>query len=201
MLKSGYNICHVVSRAVIPVPVLACSILNQRGFAANKCSCDKVDLRINSGPAKRPLVLVSLDWIRAKDPSLPLGTASILAHAKANGVSDQIAVVQRNMASGPDILSLMQEIVTRAEGLASDFKTSRIDVAFGAFVWNESLVQDAISLLKKERWGGRIILGGPQVSYARLASLEDDYPHADIFVRGNAEQPVVRLLQVMGLCR
>ena len=28
-------------------------------------------------------------------------------------------------------------------------------------------------------------------------SLEDDYPHADIFVRANAEQPIVRLLQVM----
>jgi radical SAM superfamily enzyme YgiQ (UPF0313 family) len=46
-------------------------------------------------------------------------------------------------------------------------------------------------------WGGCIVLGGPQISYALPAELrlETTYPDADIFVRGYGEESLAAILQ------
>ncbi|CAG8626682.1 1628_t:CDS:2 [Dentiscutata erythropus] len=57
-----------------------------------------------------------------------------------------------------------------------------IDVAIGAFVWNEQAVQHILKKLKKHKFPGKVILGGPQVSYVKKG-IEEYYPYADIFIR------------------
>jgi radical SAM superfamily enzyme YgiQ (UPF0313 family) len=72
----------------------------------------------------------------------------------------------------------------------------RTDVGIGAFVWNEAAVQAVTASLKRtHRFAGRILLGGPQVSYVEnVADLESFYPHADVFFRGMAEQTLRRFV-------
>ena len=62
----------------------------------------------------------------------------------------------------------------------------QVDVAVGAYVWGEALVQGLLPRLRAGGFRGRIILGGPQISYAP-AGLESLYPDADVFVRGYGE--------------
>lgn len=61
---------------------------------------------------------------------------------------------------------------------------SPVDVALGSFVWSERHVQEITRILNERGFPGRIMLGGPQVSYAEAGMLEVAYPYADIFVRG-----------------
>jgi radical SAM superfamily enzyme YgiQ (UPF0313 family) len=67
-----------------------------------------------------------------------------------------------------------------------------VDVAFGAYVWNEALLQGVLPLLRARGFAGRIVLGGPQISYAGRG-LEGIYPQADVFVRGYGEAALCAL--------
>ena len=132
---------------------------------------------------RRRLLLVALDWTREKDPRVPLGHASLLASARQAGV---------------DVASLT--VPLDAPGITFDAVFSRIqaalaahpdaDLGIGAYVWNESYVQRLLPALRAAGYRGRIILGGPQISY-QPDGLERIYPHADVFVRGYGEQALV----------
>lgn len=63
----------------------------------------------------------------------------------------------------------------------------------GAYVWNEAHIQHILKNIVAEGFPGQIILGGPQISYTSN-NLEKLYPEAHIFIRGYAEDPLVRLL-------
>ena len=60
-------------------------------------------------------------------------------------------------------------------------------------MWNEPFVKRILSSLTTFNFRGRIILGGPQISYVKKG-LENYYPEADVFIRGYAEKPLVDLL-------
>lgn len=68
------------------------------------------------------------------------------------------------------------------------------DVALGAFVWNERAIQTILTMLRKENFNKRIILGGPQISYVEKNGLEGHYPKADVFIRGYAEEALAELM-------
>lgn len=70
-----------------------------------------------------------------------------------------------------------------AEDLGSDCGRP-VDVALGSFVWNEGHVYKISRILKERDFPGRLMLGGPQVSYAEAGMLELAYPFADVFIRG-----------------
>lgn len=61
-----------------------------------------------------------------------------------------------------------------------------VDVAIGAYVWHETHTQLLLDALKQNNFPGKIILGGPQISYTRNG-LEGYYPQADVFNRGYGE--------------
>ena len=65
------------------------------------------------------------------------------------------------------------------------------DAAFGVFVWNEIEIQKIIKYLKSKKFPGRIILGGPQISYVK-SNIEKYYLDGDIFIRGYAEDALVQ---------
>lgn len=66
-------------------------------------------------------------------------------------------------------------------------------VGFGAYVWNDPEVRNLIRLIKST--GVPIFIGGPQVSYMAIGQLEDTYPEADYFIRGQGELAVVALAE------
>lgn len=126
----------------------------------------------------RGLVLVSLDWIRPKDPRVSLGHASLLARLqRVPGLAVTPVVFAVNDPSFSDA-ALLDAVIAAARGGA--------DVAIGAYVWNEPAVQRLLPALRGAGFAGRIILGGPQISYSS-AGLDRVYPQADVFIRGYGE--------------
>lgn len=71
------------------------------------------------------------------------------------------------------------------------------DVAIGAFIWNERVVQELTGVLRRRGFNGRIVLGGSQITYAGTG-LETMYPGVDVFIRGQAESALCKLAAVSG---
>lgn len=139
-------------------------------------------LRRSPRKHRKPL-LISLDWTRPKDPPLSLGHASILANLKKNNIPSihrSWAVNHPNFRSEEVVQFIMQQ------------KDENLDVAMGAFVWNEPYLQRIIQGIKQEGFPGRIILGGPQISYVK-ENIEAYYPLTDVFIRGYAEDAMASL--------
>jgi radical SAM superfamily enzyme YgiQ (UPF0313 family) len=87
-----------------------------------------------------------------------------------------------DLANEPDAATIVEHVVQLARGC----RPSEVDVAIGVFIWNDHLVKSVIRQLRARGFRGRIILGGPQISYADRG-LELAFPEADIFVRGYGE--------------
>lgn len=133
----------------------------------------------------RPVVLLSLDWRRAKDPKTGLGTASIAAALRANEVPTQVVYDAVNRP-GFRVESIQNRLAEAIRSAGSDCL-----VGVGAFVWNEPEVQALLPWLREQ--GVRIVLGGPQVSYCGPGQPELEYPGVHAFVRGHGEQGMVDL--------
>lgn len=131
----------------------------------------------------RRIILIALDWTRPKDPPLSLGHASILA----NTLKHKISATEKSWAVNQSSFRWTQVVDDIMSHNSPD-----TDVAFGAYVWNEDSLQKILNNLKKENYRGRIILGGPQVSYLK-SGLESFYPQVDVFIRGYAESALVDL--------
>lgn len=137
---------------------------------------------------QRRVLLVDFYWTRDKDPRVPLGHASLLA-----ALSTQPALDVRSLVVAVNAPRAKADLVVRrilAE--TSDCAPHAVDVAFGAYVWGEDLLTAVLRGLRARGFAGRIIVGGPQVSYSS-AGLEALYPEADAFVRGYGEQALVQL--------
>ncbi len=134
----------------------------------------------------RRLALVSLDWIRAKDPRTSLGHASLLARLRQLPDLDVVSVafaVNDPAFSRATLLETLLDVVRGHDA----------DIAIGAYVWNEAVVQWVLPALRQAGFAGRILLGGPQITYAP-AGIDTTYPDADVFVRGHAEDALAQLL-------
>ena len=134
------------------------------------------------GPVRcRRIVLVDLIWTRDKDPRVPLGHACLLASLRGDTRIDARSVLVP-VNKRWSVTRIADGIFAQAHGCAPD----GIDIAIGAYVWNEAILQALLPALRARGFRGRIILGGPQISYV-LAGLEQYYPDADLFIRGAAE--------------
>ncbi len=145
-------------------------------------------MTVRSGPAQgtcpRPVVLVSLDWLRPGDPPFGLGAASIAASLRSCGIDVQIVA---DAVNRPGFLA--GAFLDRVVGAVS-VAEPRVLVGIGAFVWCEPEVQALLRALCPET---DVVLGGPQVSYVGPEGLERLYPGASYFVRGNGELAMVSL--------
>ena len=132
----------------------------------------------------RPVVLVSMDWLRPGDPPFGLGVASIASALRGAGATVYIVsdTVNRSGFSQDDFFADVSE----AAGYAGP--DALIGVA--AFVWCELEVRELLKVL-----GPRTdtVLGGPQISYAGPDQLENLYPGVKYFVRGHGEAAMVAL--------
>jgi radical SAM superfamily enzyme YgiQ (UPF0313 family) len=128
-----------------------------------------------------------MDWTRDKDPRVPLGHASIVAVLRNAGVEVKAFSFAINR---PDFSEerILEAILENARG----WEAEQVDVGFGVYVWNDREVKRLLGALRRHGFQGRIILGGPQISYAG-GGLEQLYPEADAFVRGYGEEAMVAL--------
>lgn len=134
------------------------------------------------------LILVELPWGRNKDPRIPLGHASLLASLKIHTVSEVFSIVE---CINDDDFSV-NKVFDRISSYLQT-KESISTIAFGVYVWSEDAIQQLINKIKEIGFLGKIVLGGPQISYCG-ATLEENYPHADIFVRGYGEIALASIL-------
>lgn len=140
----------------------------------------------------RTLNLVDLYWTRDKDPRVPLGHASLLSSlGQVPGVNVRSIAAPVNPAA-IDPRELAERVHAAAAGPPEE-----MDVAVGTYVWAEELVRELLSRLRRRGFRGRIILGGPQISYAG-PGLEALYPEADAFVRGYGEEALARISRTSG---
>lgn len=138
-------------------------------------------------PGARRVILVSIDWTRDKDPRVPLGHASIVAALRKAGVDVRASSFAINLV-GFDEERILRNILDSAQGRTLE----QVDVGLGVYVWNDPVVKRLLVALRRNGFRGRIILGGPQISYAG-EGLEELYPEADVFVRGYGEEAMVAL--------
>ena len=125
----------------------------------------------------RRLALLSLDYIRPKDPAIPLGIASIIANLNKYSIDHQSLFYNVRQDIDPD--EIVDDVMS----------TNATDVLIGAFIWNEPYVQH---IMKKVSPYKRVVIGGPQVSYVGAGELEAYYPEASAFIRGYAEEATVQ---------
>ena len=140
----------------------------------------------------RSIILIELPWGRDKDPRVPLGHASLLASLKKFGKGEVISIVAPINGSSTNPHSLKSRILELSE-VRGD-----LDLAIGAYVWAEDVIKELLVLLRVSGFTGRIILGGPQISYTPC-ELEELYPEADVFVRGYGEMAIVGLFNDPGM--
>ena len=88
------------------------------------------------------------------------------------------SVVREINADGFNVTEILKEILA----LVNDDSM----IAIGAYVWAEEAIQYLMIGLRRRGFKGKIVLGGPQISYM-TDGLEKTYPHADLFVRGYGE--------------
>lgn len=137
---------------------------------------------------QRRIILVDFYWTRDKDPRVPLGHASLLAALRGADVADVRTIVEPVNVAVPPVAAIATKILDFAAGMGP----RDVDVAIGVYVWSEDLVKEVVRRLRLSGFAGRIILGGPQVSYAG-SGVDSLYPGADVFVRGYGEQALVEL--------
>lgn len=139
-----------------------------------------------TGKNGRKLIQIALDWTRPKDPPMSLGHASILAYLTQHNVR----VFEKSWSVNHPSFDVKQVVDFAMTHAATD-----TDFAIGAYIWNEQAVQTILTTLKQENFPGRLIVGGPQVSYVTdNKMLEDYYPQSNIFIRGYAEQALLKLI-------
>jgi len=137
------------------------------------------------------IIIIEFPWGRDKDPRVPLGHASLISTldmASEINYSSLIFPINENSDS------MIEDIVFKIEEILHSNSNNNVDIAIGAYVWAEDIIQILLKLIKNNGFKGRIILGGPQISYSGLG-LEEIYPDADIFVRGYGELALLGIAQ------
>lgn len=132
---------------------------------------------------KRCLVLVAMPWTCKDHDLAPLGHASLVSSLKLESnlhIEEIIQPVGDGEFSVEDLTNYVLKI-------ANGTPQKSVDVGIGVYVWNEKQVKALLRSLRAKSFKGRVLLGGPQITYASKG-LEQIYPEADIFIRGYAEK-------------
>jgi hypothetical protein len=137
--------------------------LNVASDLARVSGGSKGDARAPSlARAKRRVVLVDFFWTRDQDPRVPLGHASLLTALRQRFSGEVRSVVLPVNAGELRADRVAELLLDHTRGVPPE----DVDLAIGAYVWAESLIQQVLPLVRDGGFRGRIILGGPQISYA-----------------------------------
>lgn len=137
----------------------------------------------------RQALIISFDLLREGEPETTLSIASLLAHLKSDpGYGDEFQVEHAPVNllchdSETAVELALNAILTRGLGTLDT-------IAVSCYVWAEREVKHLIRRLRESGYRNKIVLGGPQISYAAREQLAALYPQADIFITGYAEQSI-----------
>lgn len=137
---------------------------------------------------KRRIVLVSFPPKEGGEHPPALGHESLLASLRNQ---KDLEIVSLVCAVGKDS-HRSGDVVQRVLDAAGQKEHADTDIAIGAYVWNDTVVTSLIRSLRECEFAGRIVLGGPQITYTE-SGLERMYPEADAFIRGQAESALCQL--------
>nr|WP_246624704.1 B12-binding domain-containing radical SAM protein [Oceanobacter mangrovi] len=135
------------------------------------------------------VILISLDWERPQDGRSSLGTASIAASLKTANIPFDLIEAAVNDHDFDD-KAFQQQVMQQIDLRNSEGHECLVGI--GAFIWNEPVTQQLTQAIHNST-SAAIVLGGPQISYAKAGDLERLYPFADVFVRGHGEKAMVAL--------
>jgi len=141
----------------------------------------------------RHFIMVTMPWMHERDDLAPLGHASLMAALVRDSNLDVRQIIQAVSGAGASPDGLVDQVMKATKGLPPH----DVDVGVGVYVWNDKQVKSLLRNLRDRGFQGRIVLGGPQISYAS-AGLEQIYPEADVFVRGYAEAALCALVRNEG---
>ena len=144
-------------------------------------------------PNTRRVILVDFYWTRDKDPRVPLGHASLRASLARDPAIETVSIVVAVNAGTRSAADITEQILGATAGIDKE----RMTIAFGAYVWGEALLKEVLGRIRASGYKGRIVLGGPQISYSG-GGLERIYPEASAFVRGYGENALLALAKVEG---
>lgn len=135
----------------------------------------------------RKALIVSFDLLREGEPETTLSIASLLAQLKGDpeyGDAFEVEHAPFNLFSHHDSDAAELALQTAlARGLGA------LDtIAVSCYVWAEREAKHLIRRLRESGYRNKIVLGGPQISYASRENLPALYPQADIFITGYAER-------------
>lgn len=134
------------------------------------------------------ILMVSFDLIRQNDPPKSFAIASLLASLKNN---EQIKA--KYVFSHLSI-----NVLYRKADWQSTIKSYNLRkysfIAVSAYIWNEIYTNDLLKYLRENKFTGKIILGGYQITNSSDSDLKLKYPLADFFVKGFAEQQLAEIL-------
>lgn len=130
------------------------------------------------------VILLALNWERDKDPRTPLGHCSILSSLRAAKINTVSLVEQVDKC---DLDQLCSSICSHND------PESPADLAIGVYCWNDPIVKRLLPAIRRQGFKGRIILGGPQISFLE-SGFKTTYPDADIFICGDGEEALKRVM-------
>lgn len=135
----------------------------------------------------RRVLFLSLNWTRPKDPRTPLGVAYLYSWLKGRGlIGSGLKVGFADYTVSDDLDEVTREVTEAKPDI----------LGIGVYVWNNIAVRHVLSLIRGAGYTGLVVLGGPEISYAECP-LSDEFPEADVFVKGEGEaafEEVVRSL-------
>lgn len=138
----------------------------------------------------RRIIAVDFFWTRDKDPRIPLGHASLVTALKQwTAVETRQVIIPVNATDRS-----VNEIASLILSHRGNCRDADVDIAIGAYVWAETLLQELLPALRRRGFTGRIVMGGPQISYQE-SGLEEFYPDVDVFIRGYGEGALCQLAE------
>ncbi len=141
----------------------------------------------------KKLLIVSFDIIREGEILYSYSIASLMAYLKQSaGYMRDFEVAHYSFNINPHQPIYADEVIRRLE---EQFFLHVFDyIAFSEYVWSSYLINGVISGIKKNGYGGKIILGGYQITSTPDSLLQQYYPDTDIFIKDYAEESLRRLM-------
>ncbi len=139
----------------------------------------------------KKILIISFDLIRPGESSTSLSIGSLLAALKQSEYYDNKFLVEHKSVNLLNENTRQQDLTNLRNSSFGQYDC----IALSAYIWGEHHLREFLFFLRTEyQYKGVIALGGYQVSYANDECLTKDYPEADTFIKGYAEQSFVKLV-------
>ncbi len=143
-----------------------------------------IDLPVKSNKPRisKSVMLCSFNWYREKDPRTPLGMALIAAYCENHlEINNGISIIDTDVRD--NVSMTLHQVLDDSPDI----------LGIGVYVWNIDIVKQFLFGLRSMNFEGKIILGGPEITYGNKSLLEE-FPEGDYFVRGDGEIAFTQIL-------